>query len=711
MSFRNLPALAICLLVPPLAAQTPESLDFLAGLPDFREIRNMLPAHLNRLGETLLEQRERKIAQLSTPQDVERRRAYVRERMLRSLGGLPSERTPLNARTVGVLDRDGYRIEKVIFESQPRFYVTANLYLPKQGQPPFPAVLFPLGHEAGAKAHSAWQQMLVSLAKKGYVGLAWDPIGQGERSQIFDVDLGESKVIRSTTEHTMVGIQCLLAGDNLARYTIWDGMRALDYLLSRKEVDPRRVACTGNSGGGTHTAYLSALDDRIQVAAPSCYLTSWRRLLASIGPQDAEQCVPPSLRDELDHADFVHAFAPRPYLILSAIRDFFSITGARETYQEAQRVYSLLGASEKLSMVEADDGHGYTQPRRLAAYRWFAKWLKDAADDDPEPQVTLETEQALYATETGQVSTALGGETVISLNQKRVEQNKSLRPKTELRRRVAELAGIEPRSGPVRVTPYGRITRPGYRIEKLVYDAEPGVIVPALLFVPEPARSPAPAILYAHGRGKAAAAARGGDLEQLVQAGFVALAIDARGAGETQTTPANQASDFPPFFGDYHSAMKALLVGRTLLGMRAGDISRGVDLLAARQEVDPERIYGFGQGRLSPSLLHAAVLDPRLRKLVLEEMLVSYESVVSARIHRGIFEIVIPGVLRSYDLPDLAAALASRPVWIVNATDPLGHRARPAEVSRLYSQPGIRIAERRPEQGLREVYPDLLAGR
>ena len=146
----------------------------------------MLPAHVHQLAFSLLAERERKVARLSSPQEVAERRAYIRQRMLQALGGEFPARTPLNARTVGVLERDDYKIEKVIFESQPRFYVTANLYLPKRGRGPFPGILFPLGHEEGAKAHGTWQQMLGSLAKKGYVAFAWDPIGQGERVQMYD---------------------------------------------------------------------------------------------------------------------------------------------------------------------------------------------------------------------------------------------------------------------------------------------------------------------------------------------------------------------------------------------------------------------------------------------------------------------------------------------------------------------------------------------
>ena len=329
-------------------------------------------------------------------------------------------RTPLNARTVGVLERDNYRIEKVIFESQPRFFVTGNLYLPKQGRGPYPGVLFPLGHELGGKSYPVWQQMLGALASKGYVAFTWDPLGQGERVQIYDRDLGESKLRHSTTEHTSLGIQCLLAGDSLARYTVWDGMRALDYLLSRPEVDSARIAVTGNSGGGTHTAYLAALDDRIHVAAPSCYLTSWRRLLDTIGPQDAEQVLLPWIGADWIMPICVRVLA-KPYLILSPSVTF-SISGARATYQEARRVYEVLGVPDKLSMVEADDGHGYSKPRRMAAYRWFGRWLKGVDDQAPEPEVVIATEEELRCTDSGQVATSLGGETVSTLNQQRVEE-------------------------------------------------------------------------------------------------------------------------------------------------------------------------------------------------------------------------------------------------------------------------------------------------
>ncbi|MEW5974983.1 MAG: acetylxylan esterase [Acidobacteriota bacterium] len=713
----------------PMAAQSRTELDFVSDLEDFRQVRRMLPDYVNRLAATLLQQRQQTVAALSSPEEVAKRKVYVRERMLRALGGFP-ERTPLNARVVGRIDREDYAIEKVIFESQPRFYVTANLYLPKAGRAPYPGILYPLGHELGAKAHVTWQVMLESLAKKGYVALAWDTIGQGERVQMFDPDFKDSKVFRSTTEHTIQGIQCLLTGDHLARYTIWDGVRALDYLLSRSEVDSERIACTGNSGGGTHTAYLSALDDRIKVAAPSCYLTSWSKLLETIGPQDAEQVLLPWIEDGLDHGDFVLAFAPKPYLMLSAIRDFFAIEGARATFQEAHGIYKLLGQPERLKMVDADDGHGYSKPRRLAAYDWFARWLKNATDDDPEPQVEPLGEQELFCTDSGQVATSLGGETVHSLNLKRLEQlNRglpALRQATDLdsfrrevKQRVLALTRFKAPTEAVKWESFGQIQRSGYRIEKIVYRSEPGIRIPSLLFVPESGPQRNPAILYAHGRGKSAEAGPGGDIEELCKAGWVVLAPDLRGMGETFFQDEDQASDFPRYFGDYNTAMTALLVDKPLVGMRMLDISRGIDLLASRPEVDPRQIGGFGVESAAIPLLFTAALDDRLTKLSFDRMLGSYEAVVRHRVHRRIFENVIPGVLRSFDLPEVLASLAPRRVWLVDTSDPLGFRLRANDRDQQLALPklafklagseaNLRISSRRPHSTVAQVYSSLL---
>lgn len=685
------------------AAQQPSPLDFLTELTEYRQIGSALSRSMNARAMRLLEERRSAIERLSSAADIEARRAYVRKQFLATLGALP-ERTPLNARTVGTIERADYRIEKVIFQSQPGFFVTANLYLPKRGTPPYPAVLYPLGHERGGKSYPVWQQMLGSLASKGFVALTWDPIGQGERVQLFDPAFGERRLSGSTMEHTIVGAQCLLAGDNLARYTIWDGMRALDYLVSRPEVDPKRIACSGNSGGGTHTAYLAALDDRIQVAAPSCYLTSWRKLLVTIGPQDAEQCLPPWLEYQLDHPDFVIAFAPKPYLILSAIRDFFSITGARETFEEARKIYRALGAEEKMRMVEADDGHGYSKPRRLAAYKWLARWLKGAEDEAPEPEIEIATREELNCTATGQVVTSLGGETVQTMNRRRAERAIASRPSFSISN-VRRAIRLEEARGEPAARPYGTIDRDGYRIEKWVILSEPDLPIPALLYLPAGA-GPKPAVLLADGRGKAAADPEANDL---ARAGAVVLSVDLRGMGETRSAEATKGGEWNRLLGDYDNAMTGLLIGRPLLGLRVGDLQQALAFLSKRPEVDPARLGAIGRGAAAVPVLHAAALDERIKRVTLDGMLVSYRSVVEARVHQGVFENVIRGVLGLYDLPDLAASLAPRPVWLVDAADPLGRPLTKAEVEREYrAARGVRVLRRSAGELPSRAYQEMI---
>ncbi|MEA3364160.1 MAG: acetylxylan esterase, partial [Candidatus Hydrogenedentes bacterium] len=245
----------------------------------------LLYAYLQQRVHAALDQRLERYEQIETPDDVAAYQKKLKAFFVEQLGGFP-ERTPLNARTVAVLEREGYRIEKVIFESRPGFYVTGLLHLPETPGP-YPAVLVPCGHSANGKASEAYQIGSVLMARNGIAAFCFDPFGQGERYQVLS-DEGKRKY-GPTTEHTLAGTGCILLGLNAATYEIWDGMRAIDYLQSREDIDPKRIGCAGNSGGGTQTAYFMALDERIECAAPSCYITSMRRLTDTIGPQDAEQ--------------------------------------------------------------------------------------------------------------------------------------------------------------------------------------------------------------------------------------------------------------------------------------------------------------------------------------------------------------------------------------------------------------------------------------
>lgn len=644
-------AVAAC----PGAAQ---DLNFTAAIGDLRGIAGDTTAMFQAEADRILARRRAP----RTREELIARGKATRERMLRNIGGLPTA-TPLNARTVGTLDRGAYRIEKVVFESQPNFPVTANLYLPKStGR--HPAILFPLGHEPGGKAHESWQHILGGFATKGFVALAWDPLGQGERSQFYDPDLGDTKLAASTREHTMLGAQCLLAGDNVARYMIHDGIRALDYLASRPEVDPEKIGVTGNSGGGTMTAYLAAIDPRLKAAAPSCYITSWKSLLEQLGPQDAEQNLPPWLGLGHDFPDFLYAFSGKPYLILSAIRDFFPIGGARATHAEARWAYEAAGLPDHLAMFEADDGHGYTQPRRVAAYRWMSRWLAGRSDDGVEPEVKLATEQELWCHAQGHVDTR--SETVHSLNRKRVAAiSRPPFDAARILRAAREVSGYRDTDWSPRISRYGTLDRGAYRLEKLTYESEPGVRVAAVLAVPaQPASTPP--LLIADARGKSFTEE---ELDREARTGRIVLSIDIRGCGEL-AAPSTRGAD--PWFGDARTTTTAFHFGRTYAALRAADITAGLHLLASRRPLAGSGVEGRGRGAAALPMLLAAAVDDRLRELRLDGLLRSYASVIDARLHRGVYEQLLPGVLKHFDIPDLIRAIAPRKVHVERFVDPMG---------------------------------------
>ncbi|MFH1070856.1 MAG: acetylxylan esterase, partial [Candidatus Glassbacteria bacterium] len=537
--------------------------------------------YLTGLAWDYLDAREREIAAIKSPGQVAERQKLVREKILATLGPLP-EKTELKPRVTGRLERDGYFVENVVFQSQPGFYVTANLYVPSRGKKPFPAVLGTCGHTLDGKASGVYQTVWIDLVKEGFVVLTFDPPGQGERLMYWDPDLGQTWLEGTTTEHSLPGIQCLLTGANAATYFIWDMIRCIDYLESRPEVDPKRLAVTGNSGGGMMSAYIAAVDTRLAAAVPSCYMTGWRRLWATIGPQDAEQNMLPFIGSGLDFGDYALAFAPKPYLMNTAIRDFFSIVGARETLAEVKRIYGILGAENKVAQFEADDYHGYTRPRREACVRWLRKHLLAVDEAYAESEPVLEKERDLWATPTGQVLTSFkDAGTIGTLNAafaRRIGYKPGMpangaeleRRREKLIAKVKELTGFTRCEGELDIQLRGYVRRPGMTVEQLTYLSEPGIEIPALLCRPDNPAGDLPAVLYVPAEGKADEI--GEDISALAAAGHIVLVPDVRGKGETARLSKRDDLFQKWFSPDWDMALMAFHVRKSLVGMRAADL-------------------------------------------------------------------------------------------------------------------------------------------
>ena len=300
----------------------------------------------------------------------EKRRAAMRKAFIDGIGGFP-ERTPLNARTTAVVRREGYTIEKVLFESQPRHYVTALAFVPDPAKfkAPYPAVLVPCGHSRGGKDSAGYQRACVMGAKEGFLMFIYDPIDQGERVQN---SVGWNR--GPGYGHNTTGIQALRFGGSTARFRIWDGIRSLDYLCERKDVDGSRLGCIGNSGGGTLTSYLMALDPRIKAASPSCYITSIREVTRSIGPQDAEQCIYGQLPAGLNHASLVIMGSSAVRLQVSE-EDFFPLKGAMETFRVVKKTAEKFGIADRYDMTVVAGPHGWKESSRRSSLDWMRQWL------------------------------------------------------------------------------------------------------------------------------------------------------------------------------------------------------------------------------------------------------------------------------------------------------------------------------------------------
>lgn len=295
------------------------------------------------------------------------RARYLRERVLASAGLLPMpERTPLNASVFGEISHPDYLVSRVFFESLPGFFVTGNLYRPK-GAGPFPAILSPHGHWTnGRLEHTAINSgpgRAIGLARQGFVVFTHDMVGYNDSRQL---------------PHTFGGQRENLWGLSLGGLQLWNAIRALDFLETLPYVRRDGFGVTGESGGGTQTFLLGAVDDRVAVAAPVNMI--------SLQMQGGCLCENmPGLRVDTNNVEIAAAIAPRPLLMVSATGDWTKETLERE-FPAMRSAYALFGAESKVHAVRFDAEHNYNKDSREAMYAWMARWLQNAPPDARRPE-------------------------------------------------------------------------------------------------------------------------------------------------------------------------------------------------------------------------------------------------------------------------------------------------------------------------------------
>ncbi len=616
-----------------------------------------------------LEERKTVIDNLQSKGDWIKRQVDVRGKLLNIIGQFP-EKTPLNINVTGIIHKEGYRVEKLIYESQPGYYVTSALFIPEDLEGKTPAILNPIGHSTLSFRRDIYQHTIINLVKKGFIVLTYDQIGQGERLQYYESASGKSR-FGSTQEHSYPGAQCFISGYSPAKYFIWDGIRGIDVLLSRKEVDPDRIGITGLSGGGTSTAFIGALDDRILAAAPECFITNYNYLFKSRGPQDAEQNLFQFIDNGLDHPDLIEARAPKPTLIVSTTRDFFSIQGARETFQEAGRAFTALGAKDNLQMTEEDHVHGFTRKNREAMYAFFQKHLDNPGDPSDHEVETIPVEE-FWITETGQLATSLKGETIYSLNKKIVKkqvsalESKRTNIYEHLSRVPEAAAGISGFSFPEKFDHEifsGRFVNAEYKLEKYLIQGSGEYMIPLALFRPSK-NDKKEAILLLHEKGKNYAANMDSLARQLVANGYSVLLGDLPGIGELG--PGYLKGDAYIENISYNQWFAGILTGKSIVGLRAEDILRMTYFIKTIL-ADHHSVSAISVGAIGSEILHAAVFDDAFQRICLVQPFLSFADIaLSHEYSPGFIPSTVAGAIEEYDLADLMAALCHRKLLIIN---------------------------------------------
>lgn len=624
------------------------------------------------------------ISKLRSPAAVKRWQRRVRRQLADLLGDFP-KRTPLRPRTVGRVERSDLMVEKVIFESQPRYYVTANLYIPKERPLPAPGILVPCGHAAGGKGFRLYRDAGIALAKKGYVALVYDPTGQGERSECFDPRTRKHIVSRTVSQHHWTGKPCFLTNMTLAGYRTWDGIRSLDYLCSRKEVDANRIGVMGNSGGGAMTLLITAVDERVRACAASHPGGSMENTHLR-GRRPPDRCL-------------YSLIAPRPCRIVVGDASGEE-AGHRKKLEIMKPFYQAFGCPERLELVLVDGKHDLRTPKREASYQWLNRWLGRAEEPQEEPEFRTMSERSLWCTKDGQVETSLKAESMFSLNRARARKLAPKRtvPKTkaalqrqltQLSHKVAKRLGFARISTPLKPRATGAQRVPGGVIERLVFESEPGMPIPSLLFSPESSRPQRPLLVHASEAGKPTNTEQMSLPLGLMRLGYPVLSIDVRDTGETSVcriTPQRRWRDFNDCRWRRDClAIRALALGRSRSAMRTLDIIRAVDLLQQRKDFKARAVVVVGEGRGGIWALKAAAFDPRIAGVVAVRMLASYKLLTENRYYNQFDHFWVPGALLDYDVTDLPALVAPRPVWILDPIDHMTMRLQEAPARKLFA--------------------------
>jgi dienelactone hydrolase len=597
---------------------------------------------------------------------------HLREQSLVAAGLWPlPARCPLQATVTGVIDGGDYTVENLYFSSYPGFYVTASLFRPK-GKGPFPAVLCAHGHArlgrlaSGQKGADTWpyQARGAGFARLGCIALLYDMVGYADSQQLrHPTDAPKVRVREGTDDFE--GLEFEMYCLSTLGLQTWNSMRAVDYLLSRPDVDPKRIAITGGSGGATQTLMLMATDDRIAAAAPVC--------MVSTGFQGDCTCEQAALgKIGTDTVELSAAFAPRPLLVVGATGDW-----TKEIIEkggpEIRTSYALAGAADRAEIVRFEAPHNYNRQSREAVYTWLNRVFQ-LGHTEPIREQPFEAippaRLSVYSVQHPRPADALDAvglkRFLIDAARQHME---ALRPvddakRQEFRRVVGTalrhmVATEWPRPEQIRAEALGTVERKDFRAERLLLArAGCGEQVPALLFVPKTMSSEA--VVLVHPQGKAGLITKDGEpgplLAGLLARGRAVLVPDVFLTGEYHRPGKATAAPDPKtgFFACFN---------RTLLAQRVHDVLTAVAYLRGRTGVQGVSLVGLEEAG-SWCLLARGLCGDAVKRTAVDVGGRSFRNVSTVE-----DSLYLPGALRYGDLPALAALSAPGEVFLTRTGD------------------------------------------
>ena len=594
---------------------------------------------------------------------IEKRQEYIKECFVKAVGGLPEPSADLDAKITGTLRFDGYRVEKIIYKSRENVYVTANMYIPDGLNGKTGAVLFVCGHHQQGKHVAEYQIVCQYFVRAGLIVFAQDPIGQGERFSYMDEN--GQPTMNCVEEHDYAGFQCSALGKGLARYFVHDSMRAIDYLVSRPEVDAEKIGITGNSGGGTQSSMMMLAERRLAAAAPATFIMNRKYYMKTGQAQDREQIWNGLTACGIDHEDTILSMAPKPVLILGVAHDFFPIESTEKTYRRCRRFWDIYGKSDCIERFYDDCDHHYTRKMAKISAAFFAKHLL-GREIDPEAYiddslVEAIDEKVLHCAKTGQVLTSFGDARAVY-----DENNVELQLRQPGNKEKA-LKFLRERVNKNRTEPVGYFMKRwlgeafagDLQAEGYLWMAQEDIINSAVIFKSkENADKKLPVTIALWDGGSSNLAAHADFIEETCKKDRAVLALDLTGMG-IAAQRAFSAADPLAFYGAMFKLNDDLAwLDDSLAAIRVHDIIRLVDIIENNWNegmFDSGGIEMYTRGRYSAYADIAKFLDGRIKKVASDEPLTSYRDFIANKFYdrRDIASVILPGLLEYADLDEI----------------------------------------------------------